>query len=57
MSAYSRFFDKYRESTAAKVVSTTNNAYLTSQKVKAGVKSYGLVTDLAVAYYASENNK
>ncbi len=57
MSAYSRFFDKYRESTAAKVVSTTNNAYLTSQKVKAGVKSYGLVTDLAVAYYASEKNK
>ena len=57
MSAYSRFFDKYRESTAAKVVSTTNNAYLTSQNVKAGVKSYGLVTDLAVAYYMSEKGK
>lgn len=51
MSAYSRFFDKYRESTAAKVVSATNNAYLTSQNVKAGEKSYGLVTDLTVAYY------
>ncbi|MDD4124826.1 MAG: DUF3810 domain-containing protein [Eubacteriales bacterium] len=51
ISAYSKFFDKYRDSTAAKVVSGTNDAYLSSQKVKAGVKSYGLVTDLAVAYY------
>lgn len=51
ISAYSIFFDKYRESTAAKVVSGTNNTYLSSQNVKSGVKSYGLVTDLAVAYY------
>ncbi len=51
INAYSKFFEKYRESTAAKVVSGTNNAYLSSQNVKAGVKSYGLVTDLAVAFY------
>ena len=51
LTAYSKFFEKYRESTAAKVVSGTNDAYLSSQNVKAGVKSYGLVTDLAVAYY------
>ncbi len=51
MSAYSRFFDPYRDSAAAKVVSKTNDAYLKSQAVKAGERSYGLVTDLAVAYY------
>lgn len=54
MSAYSTFFDKYRESVASKVVSTTNNAYLSSQKVKGGVKNYGLVVNLAVAYVASQ---
>ena len=51
MSAYSRFFEPYRESTAAKVVSKTNDVYLKSQSVKAGERSYGLVTDLTVAYY------
>ena len=51
MSAYSRFFEPYRESTAAQVVSKTNDAYLKSQSVKEGERSYGLVTDLAVAYY------
>lgn len=51
MAAYSKFFEPYRESTAAKVVSATNDTYLKSQSVKAGEKSYGLVTDLAVAYY------
>ena len=51
MSAYSRFFEPYRESTASKVVSATNDTYLKSQSVKEGERSYGLVTDLAVAYY------
>ena len=51
MSAYSRFFEPYRESTASKVVSATNDTYLKSQSVQAGERSYGLVTDLAVAYY------
>ena len=51
MSAYSRFFEPYRESTASKVVSATNDTYLRSQAVQAGERSYGLVTDLAVAYY------
>ena len=51
MAAYSKFFEPYRESTAAKVVSATNDKYLKSQSVKAGERSYGLVTDLAVAYY------
>lgn len=50
-SAYSAFFDKYRESTASKVTGTVNNTFLGSQGQSAGTKSYGLVVDLAVAYY------
>jgi hypothetical protein len=52
--AYSSFFDRYRESTASKVTGTVNNAYLQSQGQKQGTKSYGLVVDLAVAYYKSK---
>lgn len=47
---YSRFFDKYRENTAAKVSNTVNNTYLKIQGTE-GAKSYGLMVDLAVAYY------
>ena len=52
MSAYSTFFDKYRENVAANVTQTVNNAYLTIQGTP-GTKSYGMVVDLAVAYYRS----
>ena len=47
---YSLFFDRYRENTAAKVSSTVNNTYLVMQGTE-GERSYGLVVDLAVAYY------
>jgi len=50
LSAYSRFFDKYRDSQASEVTDTLNNAYLESQGTE-GVKSYGMVVDLAVAFY------
>ena len=49
--AYSAFFDKYRESTASQVTGAVNNTFLGSQGQSAGTKSYGLVVDLAVAYY------
>lgn len=49
--AYSEFFDKYRDSTASEVTGTVNNVFLQSQGQSAGTKSYGLVVDLAVAYY------
>ncbi len=49
--AYSKFFDKYRESTASNVTGAVNNVFLQSQGQQAGTKSYGLVVDLAVAYY------
>lgn len=53
MSAYSAFFDKYRENVAANVTETVNNTYLTMQGTP-GTKSYGMVVDLAVAYLSEE---
>ncbi len=53
--AYNRFFDKYRDSTASDVSDTLNNAYLESQGTE-GTKSYGMVVDLAVSYYLTDND-
>ena len=50
MTAYNRFYDKYRESTVSQVSGTINNSYLQSQGTP-GTRSYGMVVDLAVAYY------
>ena len=51
MSAYSAFFEKYRENTVAKVSDKVNDSFLKVQGQKEGSKSYGLVVDLLVAYY------
>ena len=48
--AYSVFFDQYRENVAASVSTAVNNAYITFHNQPAGVKSYGLVVDLVAAY-------
>ncbi len=48
--AYSEFFDKYRDSLASEVSGAVNDTYLTIQGT-AGTASYGMVVDLAVAYY------
>lgn len=48
--AYSEFFNKYRDSTASKVNNAVNDTYLKAQGTE-GTKSYGMVVDLAVAYY------
>ena len=48
--AYSDFFDKYRDSVASEVSGAVNDTYLQMQGTQ-GTKSYGLVVDLAVAYY------
>ena len=53
MQAYSRFFEKYRDSAAGKVSETVNNTSLIIQGTE-GTKSYGMVVDLAVAYYKSD---
>ena len=50
MSAYSEFFDKYRDSVASDVSGAINDTFLTIQGTE-GIKSYGMVVDLAVAYY------
>ena len=49
--AYNNFFDKYRDNVVANVSGTINNGYLQSQGQAAGAQSYGMVVDLAVAYY------
>ncbi len=51
MIAFSEFYDKYRDNVVGEISSTVNNGYLLSQGQTAGRKSYGLVVDLAVAYY------
>lgn len=50
MTAYSKFFDKYRDNVVANVSQAVNDTYLKSQGTQ-GTRSYGMVTDLAVAYY------
>ncbi|MBQ4111333.1 MAG: DUF3810 family protein, partial [Clostridia bacterium] len=47
---YSRFYDKYRHSTVSQVSGSINNSYLQSQGTP-GTQSYGMVVDLAVAYF------
>lgn len=48
--AFNEFFKKYADSTISKVSGTINDTFLQSQGTP-GIKSYGLVVDLAVAYY------
>ncbi len=54
MRAYSKFFDKYRDSVASDVSGAVNDTFLTINGTE-GTKSYGMVVDLAVAYYKTEN--
>ncbi len=49
-SAYAQFYQKYEDSTLAEIAGSVNDAYLQLQGT-AGRKSYGMVVDLAVAYY------
>ncbi len=50
MRAYSDFFDQFRDSVAGEISETVNNTVLEMHGTQ-GVKSYGMVVDLAVAYY------
>lgn len=51
LSAYSDFYSKYRDSKAGEVSSAINNAYLVANGTSEGTRSYGLVVDLALAYF------
>ena len=53
--SYNEFFEKYRESVASDVSGAVNDTYLKSQGQKEGTKSYGMVVDLAVAYYKQKS--
>ncbi len=55
ISAYNRFFEKYADNKAANISGAINDAYQQIQGVEAGIKSYGLVVDLAVAYYKADS--
>lgn len=51
MTSFSEFFEKYENSGAAKVSNAVNDTVLKASGQKAGARSYGLVVDLACAYY------
>ncbi len=50
ISAMSKFYQKYDDSIVSDVSGTINNTFLTINGTE-GTKSYGMVVDLAVAYY------
>ena len=51
VAAYRACFEKYRDNVAADVSDAVNNGYLQSQGAAEGTRSYGMVVDLAVAYF------
>lgn len=53
MRAYSEFFDKYRDNAIEKISETVNDTFLQVNGTE-GTKSYGMVVDLAVAYYKNK---
>ena len=52
--AFSSFFPPYKDTVVSEVSGTVNNSFLQSNGVKEGSKSYGMVVDLAVAYYKAK---
>jgi hypothetical protein len=50
MAAYANFFQKYNNSVAGDISGAINNSFLIIHGTE-GTKSYGMVVDLAVAYY------
>ena len=55
MAAYAKFFEKYRKTVVSDVSGAVNDTFLNINGVEEGSKSYGMVVDLAVAYYKNEN--
>lgn len=49
--SYSEFFEKYANSKTSEISNSINNSFLQANGQQAGTKSYGMVTDLTVAYY------
>lgn len=55
MAAYSKFFKKYQKTVVSDVSGAVNDTFLNFNGVEEGSKSYGMVVDLAVAYYKAES--
>ena len=53
MIAYNEFYKPYRKTVVSEVSDAVNNTYLVLQGTE-GTKSYGMVVDLAVSYFAEE---
>ncbi len=51
--SYSEFFKKYADSKTSQISGSLNDSFLQANGQEAGTKSYGMVTDLTVAYYKS----
>ena len=54
MAAYAEFYQKYRDSAASDVSETVNDTFLKLHGTE-GTRSYGMVVDLAVAYYRDQD--
>ena len=54
MAAYSKFFEKYQKTVVSDVSGAVNDTFLNINGVEEGSRSYGMVVDLAVAYYKAE---
>lgn len=54
MAAYADFYEKYRDSAAGEVSGVINDTFLKLHGTQ-GTKSYGMVVDLAVSYFKSNN--
>ena len=53
MIEYNKFYEKYQDNVVGEISGAINDAYLQANGTE-GAKSYGLVVDLAVAYYHKE---
>lgn len=53
MIAYNKFYEKYQDNVVGEISGAINDAYLQANGTQ-GTRSYGLVVDLAVAYFHKE---
>lgn len=52
--SYAKFFEKYANSKTSEISGSINDSFLQANGQEAGRKSYGMVTDLTVAYYKAK---
>lgn len=54
LTAYTAFFEKYRDSKISEISGTVNDSFLKANGSAEGEKSYGLVVNLTVSYYKNK---